>query len=242
MREYYNNEKFRRNLDYLLSKHKMTKSKLEKELDISDGLISKYCKIDGNSVEPKIGIVNSLAKFFNVKIDDLVNEDLEKRMKYIQAKEILFCNKLIDETKEGTCNWHKLNIPEDGFIDYEYYEEDTCILGSNWLEKDLTFRSKFMHDTHNISNLSAFTTMINEETMQVVIVQFSKVVDGELTYRYELYLINSDKKVSEVCASHIKDIHLDEVIYNEDIYNILKEIYSYAYNNELDLVYDEYLR
>ena len=114
----YSNENFRKNINYLIQRDNITKAALDNVFGIGEGSMSRYCKTDENAIEPRIGIINSLAKYFGVTIDDLINNDIEKKeikeQEYSQRKEVLFCNKLIKETKENILDWHELNFYDDG--------------------------------------------------------------------------------------------------------------------------------
>lgn len=243
----YSNENFRKNINYLIKKNNITKSALDRELEIGEGSLSRYCKSDECAIEPGIGIINTLAKSFGVTIDDLINNDIEKKeikeMEYSQRKEVLFCNKLIKETKENRLDWHKLDFYDDGFIGHKYYE-DTVI--SDFLEGNGKFKSKFTYKEYDLDELSAFTVMINERT-QVVLIELFEVEDEVYAPRYELYLIKPDCKVLDSCSSHRIDF-FDELF--DDIYfNILKELYKVSSNYiyvgkdayEKELIYDDYL-
>lgn len=209
--------------------------------------MSRYCKID-DAIEPKIGILNSLAKSFGVTIDDLINSNIEKKEKKElecnQRKEVLFCNKLIKETKENILDWHKLNFYDDGFIEHQYYE-DTVI--SDFLEGNGKFKSKFTYKEYDLDELIAFTVMINER-LQLVLIELSNIEDEVFSPRYELYLVKPGCKVLSSCASHSSDF-FDEVIYSEIYFNILNELYkavsNYVYVGkdayEKELIYDDYL-
>lgn len=245
----YSNENFRKNINYLIQRDNITKAILDKEFEIGEGSLSRYCKSDEVIIEPKIGIVNSLAKSFDVTIDDLINSDIEMKEKKIlessQRKEVLFCNKLIKETKENLCDWHKLNFYNDGFIECEQYED---ALISNFVESNGKFKSKFTYDEYDIEELSAFTTMINKYT-QVIIIEYYNIIDEELVYGYELYLIKSNGKVLASCSSHTQEFLLNEVIYDDTFFNVLKDLYKTSYDYvtygkdayEKELIYDSYL-
>ena len=185
----------------------------------------------------------------------MINDDIEKKENKIlessQRKEILFCNKLIRETKENLCDWHKLNFYNDGFIECQDYEDS---LISNFLESDGKFKSKFTYESHCIGEISAFTTMINKNT-QVIIMEYFDASQEDILYRYELYLIKPNGKVLASCASHIiEEFSYDEttgdkIICNDIFYNVLRDLYKTSYDYvafgkdayEKELIYDEYL-
>lgn len=245
----YSNENLRKNINYLIKRDNITKATLDKDFEMGEGSISRYCKIDGSVIEPKISVLNSLAKAFDVTIDDLINTDIEqkdiKEIENSQRKEVLFCKKLIKETKENLCDWHKLDFYDDGFISHSYYE-DTVI--SNFLEGNGKFKSKFICKEYDIQELNAFTTMINQNTQVVIIEYFD--MDEDIVNGYELYLIKSDEKVLSSCASHTRDeFPSDDIICDEIFYNILRDLYKTSHdyvtfgkdNFEKELIYDYYL-
>lgn len=246
----YSNENLRKNINYLIQRDNITKATLDKDFEMGEGSISRYCKIDGSVIEPKISVLNSLAKAFDVTIDDLINTDIEqkeiKEIENSQRKEVLFCKKLIKETKDNLCDWHKLNFYNDSFIAFEGFEG--VITYSNFLEDNENFKSKFIYKEYNIEELNAFTTIINGNT-QVVIIEYLDV-DEDILYGYELYLIKSDGKVLPSCASHTRDeFPSDDIICDEIFYNILRDLYKTSHdyvtfgkdNFEKELIYDYYL-
>lgn len=244
----YSNEYLRKNINYLIQRDNITKTILDKELEIGEGSLSRYCKLDESAIEPRIGILNSIAKSFRVTIDDLINIDIEKKeikeLEHSQRKEVLFCNKLIKKTKENLCDWHELNFYSDGFIECQEYEGSII---SNFLESDGKFKSMFTHESYNTECLRAFTTMINENT-QVIIIECLDFQEGWFSSKYELYLIKSDGKVLASCASHGID-SFDGAIYDEIYSNVLQELHTvscrYVYvgkdAHEKELIYNEYL-
>lgn len=245
----YSNENLRKNINYLIQRNNITKTALDKQFKIGEGSMSRYCKTNESAIEPKIGIINNLAKFFGVTIDDLINNDIEKtevkEKEYSQRKEVLFCNKLIKETKENLCDWHKLNFYDDGFITSEGW--NGMMTYSNFLEDNEKFKSRFTYNEYDTEELTAFTTMINQNT-QVVILEYFEVIDEEYFHRYELYLIKSDGKVLPSCASHSSDL-FDGIICDDIYFNVLKELYKVSSNYvyfgkdayEKELIYDDYI-
>lgn len=248
----YTNEYFRKNIDFLTSKENITKNALEKKLEMGEGSLSRYCRLNGETPEPKIGILNSIAKVFGVTVDDLINENLEKKEQDIlnnnQRKDILFCKKLIRDTKLNLHDWHGLNFYGDGFVKYEEIEGYTIY--SNFLDEDGKFKSFYFKKSYKIESLGAYTMMINND-VQVVIIQYYNYEDGDAKDVYELYLIKSDGKVLPSCVSHKYGDgylyrRLDQVY---DMYPLLNDLYTTVnyYVNfgkdhyEKELIYDNYL-
>lgn len=254
----YTNEHFRNNIDYLISKNGITKSMLESKLGMGEGSLSRYCKSGDRATEPKIGIINSLAKSFNVTIDDLINSDLQKKDQEIlqsnERKEVLFCKKMINQTNSNLCDWKQLNFYNDGFIQSVKDEHSSNITQSNWLECDCKFKSKFINTLYTIDELSAFTFILNKN-VQVVIMKFFKIDDEpssfDINLRYELYLIKSDGRVLPSCSSHVysDDFSSNEIIKDDIMYEVLEDLYKRAYyyfkfgkdNYEKELIYNDYL-
>lgn len=246
----YTNKNFRKNLEYLVSRENTTKSSIEKEFEMGEGSLSRYCKLDEGAPEPKIGILNSLAKAFNVTIDDLINSDLESKeresLEITRNKDIMFCNKLIENTKLGVCDWHKLNHYNDGFIESQYSE--CSPLYSNWLNTDGMLSSKFICRVYDIDKLYALTTIIDDDT-QVVIIKYSEPLEEETKSIYEMYLVKSCGKVLSSCSSHRQEEIFEDVIFKEVFYNVLKQLYEVAYDYivfgkdtfEKELIYNKYL-
>ena len=265
----YTNENFRNNIDYLTSKYNITKNSLENKLGMGEGSLSRYCKPDEKAPEPKIGIVNSLAKSFNVTIDDLINNDLQKKdqdaLKNNERKEILFCKKLIQETNSNLLDWKCLESYNYGFIKTQVDDWGTVVY-SNWVEENGKFKSKFVNKSYEIDEVEALTVMLNS-SVQVVIIKFieakdlsdisniSEIIDlldiPELMIRYELYLVKENGKVLPSCSSHI---FLNKCLNYENkrddaMYEVLENLYNKAYDYfhfgkdkyEMELIYDDYL-
>lgn len=224
--EEYNNKYFKKNIDYLIKKHNITKSELDKIFEVGKGSISRYCKSD--APEPKIGIVSNIARYFDVEIGDLINKDLEEIQLKIEEGTALFyenpldeikkntssfCKKLIEETKEKVCVWHELDYFYDNFIEAEYEDNDS-IEGSNLLEDDKTFISRFVGDSYHIDDLSIYTTMV-DDNLQVLIIKLPSITSNEVLDRYELYLVDEQRVLEQSCASHTKESNDDNVVYDE---------------------------
>ncbi|MGL5715181.1 MAG: helix-turn-helix domain-containing protein [Paraclostridium sp.] len=245
----YQNKYFRENLKYLLNKYKITKTELEKGLDIGDGSLSRYCRIDG-APEPKISMFSSIANVFGVTVDELININLEKKdvnvIESNERKEILFCKKLISETGENLFDWEALNFYNHCFIETATYEDYS--IRSNWLESNSKFRSKFTDLEYDPEELSAFTTTIYCN-VQIVIIQFIDYTEQDYIERYELYLIKDDGKVIPSCTSHELIDFKGTLQCDNQIDNILKELHNlaknYCYygkdNLEKEKIYDNYL-
>lgn len=242
----YTNENFRKNIEFLISKRNLTKNTLEKKLEMGEGALSRYCKLGKGAPEPKIGILNTLAKAFGVTIDDLINSDLQEKEQEVlesnQRKEVLFCKKLIENTNKNLCDWRNLDFYNDGFIESEVWGED--VLSSNWIELDGKFKSKFTNISYECDTLNAFTFMLSKE-VQVVIIECLNLECEEslsnVSHSYELYLIKSNGRVLPSCSSHR---------YSDDVlYEVLKDLYRRAYdyfrfgkdNYEKESIYDDYL-
>lgn len=261
----YSNKNFRKNINYLIARDNVTKSFLDTSLEIGEGSISRYCKEDNSAIEPKIGIVNSLAKAFGVTIDDLINGDIQKREKEVlqnsQRKDILFCNKLIKETKENLCEWEQLNLNNDSHIHVEYC--DYCDYGyyeSNFFDSEGKFKSKFTYELYGMNELNGFTVIINSN-VKVFISKFTIYQGEEESFEpdkfidnYELYLIKETGEVIPSCSSYRylnedSKIFEQELLYDEVLDNVLKELYQVVSdyiafgkdNFEKEFIFEEYL-
>lgn len=147
------------------------------------------------------------------------------------------------------CNWEALNFYNHGFITWNQIED--YFIGSNWMEPDGKFKSKFTYSEYDPNDITAFTVIISND-IQVVIMKFRDETLYDENIRYELYLIKDDGKVIPSCGSHKfdkYDYYAKELIEDEAIGDILAELYNearnYCYygkeNHEKEMIYDEYL-
>lgn len=65
---------FIKNLDYLLDKKEMKKSDLAREINIAPSTISAW--YNGKYEKVSLSVLKKLSTFFNVTMDELVNDDL----------------------------------------------------------------------------------------------------------------------------------------------------------------------
>lgn len=261
----YSNENFRKNINYLIERDKITKNILDKYLEIGEGSLSRYCKLDDYAIEPKIGIINSLAKAFGVTIDDLINENIEEKekqsLKNSERKDVLFCKKLIEQTKENMCKWENLDINNDSHINIEYCDYgDYGYYISNFFNNEGEFESRFSYELYEMNNIKGFIVTINRNIKVLLIelivkLDMDKELDfGNIAFNYELYLIKESGEVIPGCSSYRhtnKDLKLlgEEILYDEVFDNVLKELYKVVAdyvafgkdNFEKDSIYDEYL-
>ena len=100
---------FIKNLDYLLEKKEMKKSDLSREINVAPSTISAW--YNGKYEKVSLQVLKKLSNYFNVTMDELVNDDLSNcneikliySSKYFTKQELIsidnFVN-LIDSYKE----------------------------------------------------------------------------------------------------------------------------------------------
>lgn len=248
----YNNELFKKNLDFLTRKNGISKNKIETELEMSIGGLSRYCKIDGKAPIPSIEIISNIANVFKVKIDELVNEDLEKKeeqeMKNKERREVLFCEKLIQDTKNNLCEWNYYCL--DGGAPEYYY--NTIFLQSPY-EPEIKFYSRFLEKEYCCEEPKILIGNINTN-IKVLIAKLPFDKENN-EYSYELYLIKDDEKVLPSCSSHsyedglLSKIYDEKPLFDDYLYNILRTLYETANDYisfgkekfEIEEIYNEYL-
>lgn len=242
----YSNERFKRNLDFLTSKMNITKSKIEEDLGIGGGALSRYCKGDEKAPKPSIELVNSLAKVFEVTIDELINEDLEKKeseeVEVNERNEIKFCKKLISDTKENKIEWGMCIFYESPLEDYY-----GSIIKQDPYENSITFCSDFLGTMYPIEEVKLIIANITSN-VRVLIAQLP-YENEENYYTYELYFIKNNQKVIKACASYTLGFIPNEVDYDKGSNNILKNLYDevteYIYFGkerfEKEEIFDDYL-
>lgn len=259
----YSNENLRKNINYLIKRDNITKTILDNSLGMGEGSLSRYCRKDDSAIEPKISIINSLAKSFGVKIDDLINEDIEAKEKIVlqnsQRKDVLFCKKLIEETRQNICKWEKLNINNDSHIQIEY-NDYYDYFESNFFDTEGKFKSKFTYELYEMNDITGVTTIINSNTKVVLIEVIAKLrkdeeLDfGNIAYNYELYLIKENGELIPGFSSYRyvdenSKLFGEELLYDEVFDNVLRELHKVSSdyidfgkdNFEKESIYDEYL-
>lgn len=228
----YDNSIFKKNFKYLINKYKITQKELEIKLDMSEGLFSRYLN-NKKVTEPKIGILNSVAKYFNITIDDLINKDLQS-LEYMFSSEnnnseVLFLKKIIKDTLDGYISWEILDFKNHHYIISDSYS-------SNWLKTIDSFESRFTGKIYSLDELRAYTCLINLDDntdIQLVIINF---IDDNLNFMYEFYMINSNNKVIPACCSY--DFWDNS---NNEFYILLEKLYKIAPVSEKESIYVSYL-
>ena len=117
----YENEFFRKNLNYLTEQMGVTKKKMTQDLDINEINLSRLCKHDSTQ-QPSIETLMRIAKYFNVTIDELIGENIEENRLYEsndnERKIIRVCKKMIKDTNENLIDWRR----------YEYNEANDILI------------------------------------------------------------------------------------------------------------------
>lgn len=86
------------NINKLLERENITKSKLAKELNISASTIYSWWDKGVNTIN--IATIIKLSEHFNISIDDLVYKDLSKSYEELMEAQIVRDKSMIDEIKE----------------------------------------------------------------------------------------------------------------------------------------------
>ena len=127
---------FIKNLDYLLEKKDMKKSDLAREINVAPSTISAW--YSGKYEKVSLQILKKLSMYFNVTMDELVNDDLRNcneikliySSKYFTEKELIFIDNfvnLIDSYKEEIYSY-------DAFKDLNHTKFTKCrMCGKNIL-------------------------------------------------------------------------------------------------------------
>lgn len=127
---------FIKNLDYLLEKKEIKKSDLAREINIAPSTISAW--YNGKYEKVSLTVLKKLSAFFNVTMDELVNNDLSTTneiklvysSKHFTKEELISIDnfvKLIDSYKEKIYSY-------DAFKDLNYTKITKCrVCGRNIL-------------------------------------------------------------------------------------------------------------
>lgn len=127
---------FIKNLDYLLEKKEMKKSDLAREINVAPSTISAW--YSGKYEKVSLQVLKKLSNYFNVTMDELVNDDLSNSneikliysSKYFTKEELISIDnfvKLIDSYKEKIYSY-------DAFKDLNHTKFTKCrMCGKNIL-------------------------------------------------------------------------------------------------------------
>ena len=225
---------FKQNLIFLFESTGLTQSDVQENLEISKGLMSKYC--NGKISEPSVKIAGKIAKIFKITLHDLIFKNLSNQYPTnYDEKVISFILKLINNTKNNKlCDWNTLDLDKA--------DTEACIepykckhLKGYWLDDSGRFLSKSMNDFHISDELTVFST--TNEIGEFIIVKFDDEIYKSKN-RYEIHVMKTDGSVHEICSSHFKDEISDEIICNEKYYDLLNDLYSLAYEQQsLSVIY-----
>lgn len=119
---------FIKNLDYLLEQNKMKKSDLAREINVAPSTITAW--YNGKYEKVSLQILKRLSIFFNITMDELVNDDLSNSneikliysSKYFTKEELISIDnfvKLIDSYKEKIYSY-------DAFKDLNHTKFTKC--------------------------------------------------------------------------------------------------------------------
>lgn len=178
-------------------------STLERSLDFSAGLISRW---DKNS--PSIDKITQVADYFNVSIDSLVGRDIEDDSASIENQ---FINKLIDDTKKYKVQWkeceiYPLSIDESiSKLTGRYFDDPDVIyeLESNILDVYLIKSQD--------GSLYLFTTVVNEAFI------ISNDTNILLILLEEIYMAMSRYKTRDIVVEKMRD-YLRGAKYSDKIF------------------------
>lgn len=127
---------FIKNLDYLLEKKEMKKSDLAREINVAPSTISAW--YNGKYEKVSLQVLKKLSNYFNVTMDELVNDDLSNdneikliySSKHFTKEELISIDnfvKLIDSYKEKIYSY-------DAFKDLNHTKFTKCrMCGKNIL-------------------------------------------------------------------------------------------------------------
>lgn len=106
-----NNEHIVTTIKGLCKTHNISISELEKKINVSQGLISRW-----NKTEPSLSKIIDIANYFKVSIDELVRYDCSKQDPFIE--------KLILQTVNKTLIWNDYNKSIDKLVPKQYHIDD----------------------------------------------------------------------------------------------------------------------
>lgn len=171
-----NNEKLIDNIKSICKNNNITITKLEEELGMSQGLISRWTKSD-----PSLSRIVDIADYFHVSLDEVVgyrNTIIDK-----------FLDKLITQTADKTIKWHKYdNSDENQPRKYTNYDELPFVFteSNNLIEnKELSYYVQINDFYISIYGNYAYNNIINPSEIKLFIQPGGEAQLIEQTYSYE---------------------------------------------------------
>lgn len=232
----YDNRLFKKNTDYLTKKKNITLKYIEDRLELGHGALSKY-RNPKNLTKPSIEIMMNLANFLEVTIDDLISKDLEaedtKEIRNKERKEIVTCQKLIDETNNNRHDWVACDLL-DGYVhsygqnDIYYYDEILVGLSPD----NFRYSSKFLNEDFSMDSIEGFTVDIGESTRVLILAVLLDDENNRYSHNfgYEVYFTKGTDEIYEIlplCSGYSSKCDFTNgVKFDQDIHNITEKLYE----------------
>ena len=176
----------------LCEKKDITVSSLEKQLDFSTGLISRW-----NKSSPSIDKITSVADYFDVSVDFILG-----RTKYDSTERIedSFMNKLLEDTRSYLISWIDSSCENKGIMDNDNLKLAICHLNNEaFFGGDIISNLYFEYFSSIIYCISYITKDVDYDENQptinyIVLMQINKT---ESTFLHNVYLISGNTQESQ---------------------------------------------
>lgn len=193
---------FSNNLKYLRKSLNLSQTSLAKNLNISRSLLSYY---ENNQSEPTLKILNTISKYFDVSIDQLINSDLSKTQKFLDLNKFNF-----DFNFEFDYNKFSKNDLLKNLKSLKIYYKNKLIELKNLTDKDIPKKLK------EIDELIEFINKKNSDE-----------IEKNNTKKEMKKELNKNKKDTEIG----KEICVEKLYLEE--FNYFKN--KYGYDNIINL-------
>ena len=225
MLDLYEKKLLMSNIDYLLNERHITALQLEESIGVSGGYLSRLA---ANDSEPGIDVVCSIARCFNIALEELICLNLAKRSEK-EEKVISLLEKMIEDTETDKMYWDKFTVKEFTFdgkderrdkygsketiISYgEYFDED-----NNIIVKNPYYNSPVsMYSNNEILSDYVYAGNLAYTNSYVTIVKVTNTLSN--IFFYDLYI--TDQYSTEIAISTFKASEEIRKLFNSLIENI----------------------
>lgn len=217
------------NTQRIAKKQKKPLGKLEEEIGVSAGYLSRLNK-DDNTTKISVDLIADIARVLNVSIDDLVYGVAALPT---EQKRVDFVRELKKVTQDGKLKWDKFSQSTITAIrDFRYYESGStsCPIFDHEGHK-IFYRSRFTEDagTEQVDNFYR-AALVDDTYAYLVKVRYPK----EKQEDYELYFITPvddyECSIAPVCRSFpITEARFDKLL--KSLYEMISETIDNIYFN-----------
>lgn len=245
MLDFYEKKLLMNNIIYLLREHQMSDSELEEKIGVSNGYLSRLAV---NDSEPGIDVVCSIARCFNVALEELACLDMAKRSEK-ESKVISLLEKLIKDTEADKMYWDKFTFREFALDENNEYRNKcssrkALISYEEFFDDDSETYIKYPYynspvSSHSYSeNISDFIYVGNLAHTNVYVTIIKVTDTAKNNFFYDLYATHDN--VTEIVISTLKASRDIKELFNNVIENIHANTDGVYLNSDTAKIIDQF--